>query len=61
MKSMRTFPSVIRTEYVYALMSEKDANKEEKYKAEFEKCAKKYPYPSDIQSERELMEMAETI
>ena len=61
MKSMKTFPSVIRTEYAYALLWEKDLEKAEKIKERFEKCAKTYPYLSDIQSERELIEIADNI
>ena len=61
MKAMKSFPSVIRTEYAYALLGENDLQKAEKIKIQFEKCAKTYPYPSDIQSERELMEIAEEI
>lgn len=59
MKKMRNLPSVIRTEYLYALLSEKNMKKAEKLKAQFEKCAKSYPYQSDIQSERELIEIGE--
>lgn len=59
MKSMKSFPTVIRTEYVYALLCEKNAVKADQAKARFEKCAKTYPYPNDVQSERELMELAE--
>lgn len=59
MKSMKNFPSVLRTEYVYALLCERDAVKGGKVKERFEKCAKTYPYPNDVQSERELMEIAE--
>lgn len=58
MKQMKNFPSVIRTEYAYALLGEKDSLKAEELKVKFEKCAKTYPYQSDIQSERELMEIA---
>lgn len=58
MKSMKKFPSVLRTEYAYALLFKKDAVKAEKVKKQFEKCAKSYPYPNEIQSERELMEIA---
>lgn len=61
MKSMKRFPSVLRTEYVYALFGEKDTAKADTVKAQFEKCAKTYPYQNDIQSERELMELAETV
>jgi len=58
MKSMKNFPSVIRTEYAYALLAGQDMDKAGKFKALFEKCAKTYPYPNEVQSERELMEIA---
>ena len=59
MKQMKTFPVVIRTEYVYALLYEKDEAKAQKIKERFEKCAKTYPYPNDIQSEWKLIEIAD--
>ena len=59
MKSMKKFPSVLRTWYAYALLAERDGEKARKIKDQFEKCAKSYPYPSDIASERELMERVE--
>lgn len=59
MKQMKKYPSVIRTEYTYALLAEKDEAKTQKIKEQFEKCVKTYPYPSDIESERELMEIAD--
>ncbi len=58
MKQMKNFPSVIRTEYAYALLCERDLAKADKFKEQFEKCAKTYPYPNDVQSERNLMELA---
>ena len=61
MKSMKSFPSVLRTEYVYALLCEKDTAKAGKVKTQFEKCTKTYPYQNDVQSERELMELAEKL
>ncbi len=61
MKAMGEYPSVIRTEYAYALLFERDAAKAATLKTEFEKCAKTYPYPADIQSDRELMEIAEGV
>ncbi len=61
MKAMKKFPSVIRTEYVYALLALKDDSKVKKAQALFEKVAKTYPYPSDIQAERELIEIADSI
>lgn len=61
MKQMKKFPTVLRTEYVYALLYEKDKDKADKIKEQFEKCAKTYPYPNDVQSERELIEIAERL
>ena len=59
MKAMRTFPSVIRTEYAYALLVEKDKGKAAKAMEAFEKVAKTYPYSQDIESERDLMDIAD--
>lgn len=61
MKSMKSFPSVIRTEYALACLVENDPEKAEKKLAEFEKCAAKYPYPADIESEREMIDFAKSI
>ena len=58
MKASRTSPSVIRTEYTLALLAEKDQWKAHLALERFEKAAKRYPYPNDIQSERELMKIA---
>lgn len=61
MKSMKNLPSVLRTEYARALLSDNDTVKAEKTMEQFEKSAKIYPYPGEAQSERELMEIAENI
>ncbi len=61
MKAMKAFPSVIRTEYVISLIFENNIPKADGIKNLFEKTAIKYPYPSDIQSERELIEIADSI
>ena len=58
MKSMKKFPSVLRTQYSYALLSEQDGKEAKRIEGMFEKCAETYPYPNDIQVERELMEIA---
>lgn len=58
MKSMKNYPSVLRTEYSYALLSEKDENKAEKLLKRFDKAAVRYPHPSELEGERELMEIA---
>ena len=54
-KSMKTTPSVIRSEYAYALLAEKDEKKAEEFLVLFEKVAKTYPYPREIEGERELI------
>ena len=60
MKSMKRFPSVLRTQYVLALLSENDPAKAEMIRNEFEKASKTYPYPHEIDGERELMRLAES-
>jgi len=61
MKLMKRFPSVIRTEYVYALLVEKDAAKAEEIRGRFEKDTRRYPYPTEVEAERELMEYADIL
>ena len=61
MQSMKNFASVIRTEYAYALLVEKNSVKAQKIKAKFEEVSKTYPYQGDIQSEKELIEIAEKL
>ncbi len=57
-KSMKNFPSVIRTEYTYNVLYKKDIDKANEIMERFLKCSKKYPYPTDIETERELIEIA---
>jgi hypothetical protein len=57
MKALKKFPCVLRTEYAYALFVEKDGKKAINCEESFEKIAKTYPYPGDLQAERELMEL----
>lgn len=59
MKAMKRFPSVLRTQYAYALLAEQNKKKAGKYKALFEKAACRHPYQADIESERELIKIAE--
>lgn len=59
MKSMKSYPSVLRTQIALALLREHDTAAAEKLKAAFEKMARSYPYPTDIESERELIALAE--
>lgn len=61
MKAMKTFPSVIRMEYAYRLLAEHDPDGAARSMAAFEKVAATYPYPNDINTERELMEITEKV
>lgn len=61
MKAMKKHPSILRTEYTYALLAERDNAKAEEIKVQFEKNAKNYPYQSEIDSELELIEIAQSI
>ena len=58
MKSMKKFPSVLRTEYAYALLAEKDPEKAQQVMEMFDKTARTFPNPNDIEIERGLMETA---
>ena len=58
MKSMKKFPSILRTRYAYALLAEHDFEKAEQIRETFEKNAKSYPYPGEIEGELALMEKA---
>lgn len=55
MKSMKRYPSVLRTQYAYALLYEKDSEKAAGYEKQFEKVARTYPYEGDLKSEREFI------
>ncbi len=58
MKGMKTFPSVLRTQYIAALLAEKNADKAAAALAEFDRCAPRHPNPQEIEAERELMALA---
>ena len=55
MKTMKTFPSILRTEYAIAKMVNKDDEESAKILARFESVARKYPFSADLESERELL------
>ena len=59
MKQMKKFPSILRTRYALALLYEHDMEKAAKIQKQFTACAASYPYQSDLESERELMQLAE--
>ena len=58
MKAMKNNPAVLRTEYVYALLGKKDKPEADKVLERFNKMALTYPYSADIESERELIRIA---
>ncbi len=59
MNAMKKFLSVIRTEYVLSLLVNRDNAEAEKLLARFEKQAARYPYAADVESERELIALAQ--
>lgn len=60
-KSLKKYPSFIRIMYAYELLYNNDEKAAEmQYKA-FEKFARKYPYNSEMQGERELMGYAKNV
>ena len=58
LKTMGSLPSVLRTKYALALLLEKDPKKAERILARFDAQTKAYPYPCEVEGERELMEIA---
>ncbi len=58
MNGMRTFPSVLRTKYVFALLMENNEQSAEKISSTFERVKKSYPYATDIQAEERVMSLA---
>ena len=60
LKAMKTSPSTHRMQYLYAKYVEKDEKKAAAAMAEFEKVAKTYPYPHEIEGEREMIQYAES-
>ena len=51
MKTMQNYPSVIRTEYAYALCIQKDEAKAKKIKERFEKIMKYHPNQGELRTE----------
>ena len=57
-KIMKTSPSIMRTEYALALLAEGDGRKAGKILEMFEKRSRAYPYPCEVQGEKELIRIA---
>lgn len=58
MQLMSTSTSVKRCEYAIALLYDDNVKQANKILSEFEKLTKKYPYKADIESDRELIDIA---
>lgn len=59
MQSMKTYPSVLRTKYIVALLEERNEEKAAAALKEFDCCAPRHPNPQEIESERELISLAQ--
>ncbi|SFB40147.1 hypothetical protein SAMN05216249_1382 [Acetitomaculum ruminis DSM 5522] len=59
--TMKNDPAIIRTNYAYSLFYERDEEKAQKYKIEFENVKDKYPYVGEIESQTELMILAKDL
>lgn len=59
-KKMATNPGILRTQYACALLTERDSQKAQKIKKQFEKAANKYPYPHELEQEYEFLRLAES-
>lgn len=58
MKAMRNYPSVIRTQYIIALLYEKDEKKAADIAAIFARQTKNFPYRQEVESELALINRA---
>ncbi len=58
-KSMASYPSVLRTQYACALLSDREPEKAAEFRRQFEKAAVVYPFPQEIESERALIALAD--
>lgn len=60
-KILSTFPNVIRTNYALHTLIDVDKEKAKKDLELFNKVAKDYPYPMDIEAERENIKLIDNI
>lgn len=58
MRAMATNITVLRTQHLLALYHENDSVKARAFLAQFERQAAAYPYPSEVESEKELIAIA---
>ncbi|MBR5071163.1 MAG: hypothetical protein IKX27_04615 [Oscillospiraceae bacterium] len=58
LRQMKSFPSVLRTQYAVELLKNGDTGKAQEILDTFDRVAQTYPSQADIESERELMQTA---
>ena len=58
MKVHQAQPSTHRVWYVYELLYNNDKETADKHRKDFDKLAKNYPYKTDLENDKELMEFA---
>lgn len=56
-RQMRSCPSVLRTQYAYALLARGNEPGARAWAEEFDRAVRSWPYPGDVTSERELMDL----
>lgn len=55
MKSMSNYPAIIRTQIAIARLLDGNLHEEEKLRNRFEQVSRQYPFPAEIDSERQLI------
>ncbi len=58
MKQMKNMLPIIRTQYVLALLYDRNCEKAAKLEAAFQKQAARYPHPAEVQGEWEFLNLA---
>ena len=61
MRAMRRNPSVLRAQYVAALLQAHDPDLAQRLREQFDRTVRNYPYPGDIQADIEMMRLAGNI
>ena len=61
MKAMKTYPTVLRTRCITALLQDRDEEKFTRAMEEFDRRSSAHPNPQEIDSERELIALAQEV
>ncbi len=60
MRAMKNNPTILRTRYALARLADADESEASAVMELFERCAGTHPFPSDIESEREILSAIDT-